>query len=75
MSDREEKSTHWLLWPFVAVWSLLTWVLKVTGRIICGVLGLAFMFVGVTMALSVVAAPLGIPIAILGILFVVRALF
>jgi len=75
MSDREEKNPPWLLWPFVAVWSLLTWVLKVTGRIICGVLGLAFMFVGVTAALSVVAAPLGLPIAFLGMLLVVRALF
>jgi hypothetical protein len=75
LSDADEGGTHWLLWPFVAVWKLLTLILEVTGRIISAVLGLVFMAVGVTISLSVVGAPLGIPIAALGMLLLVRSLF
>lgn len=75
MTDRDARRTPWILWPFVAIWRLLTFVLELTGRIICAALGLACMAVGVAITLSVIGAPLGIPIAILGMLLVVRALF
>jgi hypothetical protein len=75
MSDAREDRTPWFLWPFVAVWTLLTLVLEVTSRIICAVIGLALMAIGVTISLSVVGAPLGVPIAALGMLLLVRSLF
>jgi len=75
MPDMAEQQIPWTFWPFVAVWRLLTFILKVTGRIICAVFGLAFMAIGVTIALSIVGAPLGVPIAVLGMLLLVRALF
>jgi len=75
MSDVAERPIPWIFWPVVAVWRLLTLILRITGRIICAVLGLAFMAVGVMIALSIVGAPLGVPIAVLGMLLLVRALF
>jgi hypothetical protein len=75
MSDIEDRGTPWILWPFVAVWRLLTMILALTGRIICAVLGLVFMAVGVTVSLSIVGAPLGVPLAAFGMLLLVRSLF
>lgn len=75
MSDTDEQGTPWIFWPFVAVWRLLTMILALTGRIICAVLGLVFMAVGVTVSLSIVGAPLGVPLAAFGMLLLVRSLF
>ena len=71
----EAKPVPWYLWPFHAVWRLVTFVLRTTGRLVCGVLGLALLVVGVVVSLTVVGAPIGVPLAILGVLLLVRALF
>jgi hypothetical protein len=73
--SRDDRQIPWLLWPFYAIWRLLTLILEVTGRIICGVLGLALMAAGVAVTLSIVAAPIGIPLAVFGFLLLIRALF
>jgi len=70
-----DRNVPILLWPFYAVWRLLTLVLELVGRLLCAVLGLGVMIAGVAITISVVAAPLGIPLAIFGFLLVVRALF
>ena len=75
MNDTSESGVPWLLWPFYALWKLLTLILSITGRIICAVLGLGLMVAGVAVSLSVVGAPLGIPLAAFGFLLTVRALF
>ena len=75
MSDSTDNSVPLLLWPFYALWRLLTLILNITGRIICIVLGIALMMGGVAIAMSVVGAPLGIALTSLGFLLVVRALF
>ena len=72
---RSENRVPLLLWPFYAIWRLLTFVLNVVGRLICAGLGLAMMIGGVAVTLSVVGAPVGIPLAALGFLLLVRALF
>ena len=64
-----------LLWPFYAIWRFLTFVLNVVGRLLCAVFGLALMVGGVAVTLSVVGAPVGIPLAALGFLLLARALF
>ena len=64
-----------LLWPFYAIWRLLTFVLNVVGRIICSILGLGFMIAGIAITMSVVGAPIGIPLASLGFLLLLRAVF
>ena len=75
MNDSTEKHIPLLLWPFYAVWRMVTFVFEVIGRVLSALLGIGFMFVGVAIALSVVGAPLGIPFAALGFLLLVRALF
>jgi hypothetical protein len=75
MNDTSESGVPWLLWPFYAIWRVLTLILNITGRIICALLGLGLMVAGVAVSLSVVGAPLGIPLAAFGFLLAVRALF
>ncbi len=75
MSENEKKQLPWLLWPFYAIWRVVTFVFELTGRIICAVIGLALMAAGVAITVTVVAAPIGIPIAAFGFLLLVRALF
>jgi len=74
MTD-SDRNVPILLWPFYAIWRLLTLVLELVGRMFCAVLGLAIMAAGVAITISVVAAPIGIPLAIFGFLLIIRALF
>ena len=32
MAENEERRIPWILWPFYAVWRLLTFILNITGR-------------------------------------------
>jgi hypothetical protein len=73
--SNDDRQIPWLLWPFYAIWRLLTLILEITGRIICAVLGLALMAAGVAVTLSIVAAPIGITLAVFGFLLLIRALF
>ena len=75
MSEPRENRIPLLLWPFYAIWRLLTFVVELIGRISCGVLGLALMVAGILITITVLAAPLGIPITALGFLLLVRAIF
>lgn len=75
MGGSPDNGVPWLLWPFYAIWRLLTLILNITGRIICIVLGVALMMAGVAIALSVIGAPIGVPMTALGFLLVIRALF
>lgn len=75
MSDSGKNHIPFLLWPFYAVWRLLTFILELVGRVFCGVLGLALMIAGIMVTITVLAAPVGIPITALGFLLLVRAIF
>lgn len=75
MNDSTQSNVPILLWPFYAIWRLLTFILNVVGRLLCALLGIAIMIGGIAITLSVVGAPLGIPLASLGFLLLVRALF
>lgn len=75
MSESNENRVPILLWPFYAVWRLLTLILNVVGRLLCAILGLVIMIAGVLVTMSVVGAPLGIPLAALGFLLLVRSIF
>jgi hypothetical protein len=75
MSNSTDTRVPVLLWPFYAIWRLLTFVLNVVGRLICVILGLGIMIAGVAITLSVVGAPIGIPLASLGFLLLLRAVF
>ncbi len=75
MTGSADRHVPWLLWPFYALWRLLTLILGLTGRLLSAILGIGLMAAGVAIALSVVGAPLGVPLATLGFLLLVRALF
>lgn len=73
--DMKVTSSPWYLWPFVALWRFLTWILGLTGRVVAVVLGLALMIVGVIVSLTVVGAVVGVPLLIFGLLLILRGLF
>jgi len=71
-SDRRHP---WILLPFVALWRLLTLILELTGRLVAVALGLVLMIAGGLLTATVVGAPLGIPVAVFGLLLLLRGLF
>ena len=71
----EEKKSHWIFWPFVALWRLVTWILELTGRLVAVILGLVFMAVGAILSVTVVGAFIGVPLFLFGVLLVFRGLF
>ena len=74
MNDSTQSNMPILLWPFYAIWRLLTFVLILIGRLVSALLGIGLMIAGVAITLSVIGAPLGIPLASLGFLLLIRAL-
>jgi len=73
--SQEKKRTPWILWPFTALWRLLTLILEFTGRLVAIILGIVLLIVGVLVSLTVIGAIVGIPIATFGFLMVLRGLF
>ena len=75
MSNLTDRTAHWILWPFRALWRLLTWILEVTGRLILGMLGFILVAVGILLSLSIIGAVVGVPMILLGFLMLLRAVF
>jgi hypothetical protein len=75
MNDSNDNHIPILLWPFYAIWRLLTFILEFVGRLLCALLGIGLMAAGVAITITVVAAPIGIPIAAVGFLLVIRSIF
>jgi hypothetical protein len=75
MSTTKNKRVPWYLWPFKALWDLLSWILGLTGRLIGAILGLVLLILGVLLTMTIVAAPVGIPIALFGFLIMLRSIF
>lgn len=73
--DAKPKKTPWYLWPWLALWRLVTAILLLTGRLIAVVLGLAFILVGAMLGATVVGAVVGVPLLLFGGLLVIRGLF
>jgi hypothetical protein len=70
-----KRRTPWILWPFVAIWRLLTLILEFTGRLLAVIIGCVLMIVGVVISITVIGALVGVPLAIFGFLLVLRGLF
>jgi hypothetical protein len=73
--ETKPKPVPWYLWPFVALWRLVTGILALTGRLVAVVLGLVFVLVGAVLSATVVGAILGVPLILFGGLLVIRGLF
>lgn len=65
----------WILWPFKALWYLIAWIVGLTGRLVAVVIGAVLMIVGGVVSLTIVGAIIGIPLAVVGLLIVLRGLF
>ena len=75
MTEATQKRVPWILWPFKALWDLLAFILKLTGRLVGAVLGLALAIVGLVLTVLVISAPVGIPLMVLGGLLMIRSIF
>ena len=75
MARTARESAPWIFWPIAAVWDLLAFVLRLTGRLVSGVLGLLFLLGGALLSFTIVGAPIGVPFAVVGLLLLVRAIF
>jgi hypothetical protein len=69
------RKTPWFLWPFAAIWNLVAAILGFTGRLVGAILGLALVIAGIILTLTIAGAPVGIPLALIGLLLMVRSIF
>lgn len=70
-----EERVPWYLWPFYAIWRLITWIVRLTGRLIAIILGFALIIIGAVLCITVVLLPLGVPMIVFGFLLTMRGLF
>jgi len=75
MTTAQKQHVPWYLWPFWAIWMLVATIVEMVGRFLAIVIGLVFMLVGVLVSLTIIGAIVGIPLAIIGFLLVVRGIF
>ncbi len=47
-----KKEIPWYLWPFYALWNLVTWILGFAGRVVAAMMGGVLMIVGILVSLS-----------------------
>jgi hypothetical protein len=75
MTTETKKHIPWYLWPFAALWKLLAVIVEMTGRFVAMVLGIVLIVVGVIVSLTIVGAIIGIPLAFVGLLLLLRGMF
>jgi hypothetical protein len=75
MTTHTKNNIPWYLWPFAALWKLLAVIVEMTGRFLAMVLGIVFIVVGIIISLTIIGAIVGIPLAIIGLLLLLRGMF
>jgi hypothetical protein len=77
MSKRKENQgcVGILLWPFVTLLQMVAAIVKLVGRVFALFIGLVLMIVGAALTLTIVGAVIGVPLAMVGLLLVIRSLF
>lgn len=75
MSTQTKQHIPWFLWPFAALWKLLAVIVELTGRFVAMVLGIVFIIVGGIVSLTIIGAIVGVPLAIIGLLLLLRGIF
>ena len=53
------ESAPWFLWPVAALWDLLAFVLRLTGRLVGVLISLVLLVLGAVLTMTVVGAPIG----------------
>lgn len=72
---KNKRPVPWLLWPFYAMFWLVSFILELTGRLVAAVLGLVFMVVGAILTVTVIGAVVGIPLMLFGFMLMLRSIF
>jgi hypothetical protein len=75
MTNQTNGRIPWYLWPFAMLWKLLATIVELTGRFVAMVIGILLIIAGVLVSLTIVGAIIGIPLAIVGFLLLVRGIF
>ena len=75
MTTQTKQHIPWYLWPFAAIWKLLAVIVEMTGRFVAMVLGIVLMLVGVLVSLTIIGAIVGVPLAFIGLLLLLRGIF
>lgn len=73
--NTQSKDVPWFLWPFKALWDFLALIIKLTGRLMAAIIGLAIMIVGFVLTITVIASPIVIPLMVFGFLLIIRGFF
>jgi len=71
----EKRKIPFLLWPLWALFQLVVWILKLTGRFVGAILGLVIVLVGVVPSMPVIGAVIGVPLVLLGVMLMIKAVF
>lgn len=64
-----------LFLPFRILCKLVESIIKITGRLVAIILGFAFTILGIILSLTLIGAFIGIPMAILGLIMIIRGFF
>lgn len=75
MTTQTKRHIPWYLWPFAAIWKLLAVIVEMTGRFVAMVLGIVLILVGVIVSLTIIGAIVGVPLAVIGLLLLLRGIF
>jgi len=75
MTTQTKQHIPWYLWPFAALWKLLALIVELTGRFVAMVLGIVFIILGVMISLTIIGAIIGVPLAVIGLLLLLRGIF
>jgi hypothetical protein len=59
-----QRPFAWIFWPF-----------RVLSRLVSLIVGFVFIVVGIVLSLTIIGAIVGIPLAIIGLLMVLRGIF
>jgi hypothetical protein len=65
----------WFLWPFAVMLDVLGLLLRLTGRVVAVMVGLTAMIAGAVVTVTLIGAPLGIPLFVVGLMLTVRGIF
>ncbi len=75
MTTQTKQHIPWYLWPFAAIWKLLAVIVEMTGRFVAMVIGIVLILVGFIVSLTIIGAIVGVPLAVIGLLLLLRGMF
>lgn len=75
MSTTTQRRTPILLWPFILLWKIVTFVVNLTGILLGLTVGFFLLVLGVFLTSTIIGALIGIPLCILGVMLMARALY